>query len=428
MKSYLNGIRNVAFTSDDPVIDGVVSLPIEHDKNVAVARAAAVANYVLESHGDIEHPLLIMDLNNVLIQYKRWMDNLPRITPFYAVKCNSDPTLVAYLQSLGCNFDCASSAEMDLVVNELNHPPDHVVYSNPCKLSSHIEHAKGLCIRKTVVDNVEEVNKLKKHFPRAQILIRLACVDSKSLCPMSGKFGAVGRKIRDILGRAADLDMEVIGCHFHVGSGCSDPVTYQMALADTRRAFDIGLALGHDMHIVDIGGGFPQLQASGECVTFNGTRFEDICSVINQTIDEYFPIDSNPNVKFFGEPGRFFAGGSSALLTKIHSKSVEENEIRYSLNDGVYGSFNCVFYDNVTLRPYPLKNPNRSPAQIPAVLFGPTCDGIDKIMENVTNLPDLAVGERVIWLGMGAYTSAAATRFNGFDTPKYFHYKSIDNY
>ena len=48
--------------------------------------------------------------------------------------------------------------------------------------------------------------------------------------------------------------------------------------------------------------------------------------------------------------------------------------------------------------------------------FGPTCDGFDVIMEGEFSL--LKEGERLIWPDMGAYTQAAASKFNGFEPPK----------
>jgi ornithine decarboxylase len=48
-------------------------------------------------------------------------------------------------------------------------------------------------------------------------------------------------------------------------------------------------------------------------------------------------------------------------------------------------------------------------------LFGPTCDSIDLISEEVL-LPELAIGEWVYVENFGAYTAAASSNFNGFHT------------
>jgi ornithine decarboxylase len=331
------------------------------------------------------------------------------------------------LQSLGVNFDCATSAEMDLVVNTLGHNPNNVIYSNPCKLPSHIRYARDVGVRLTIIDNMDEIPKIKRHNPDAQVLIRLACADSSSQCPMSCKFGVTNDRVEEVLMHAMDYQLEVIGVHFHVGSGCSDPHAYHKALLDARRAFDIGCEVGHNMHVLDLGGGYPGLSLDGSCQTSNGVHFEEMAIVINSLIGQLFPNDDG-QYKIMAEPGRFMCAGSAVLLTKIHSKCVsgtqEDRVIRYYLNDGLYGCFNCVLYDHQTVRPETLVEVSARDKPRSSTIFGPTCDGFDKIMDGVEHLPELNVEERLIWMSMGAYTTAASTTFNGFPQAKYFYYRA----
>lgn len=50
----------------------------------------------------------VCDLGDVLKKHLRWTRALPRVTPFYAVKCNDSRAVVMTLASLGTGFDCAS--------------------------------------------------------------------------------------------------------------------------------------------------------------------------------------------------------------------------------------------------------------------------------------------------------------------------------
>jgi ornithine decarboxylase len=128
------------------------------------------------------------------------------------------------------------------------------------------------------------------------------------------------------------------------------------------------------------------------------------------------------------EPGRFMCAGSSALLTKIHSKcKVDDDTVRYYINDGLYGCFNCVLYDHQTVKPQTLdERPEARKGPKNVTIFGPTCDGFDKIMdEGAGHLPEMNVDDRLIWMTMGAYTTAASTTFNGFPQAEYFYYRSI---
>lgn len=53
-------------------------------------------------------------------------------------------------------------------------------------------------------------------------------------------------------------------------------------------------------------------------------------------------------------------------------------------------------------------------------LWGPTCDGLDCISEK-TELPELNVGDWLIFRDMGAYTISAATTFNGMAKPACYY-------
>lgn len=56
---------------------------------------------------------------------------------------------------------------------------------------------------------------------------------------------------------------------FHVGSGCPDLHAYAQSIADARLVFEMGAELGHRMHLLDLGGGFPGLEGAK-------VRFEEV--------------------------------------------------------------------------------------------------------------------------------------------------------
>lgn len=54
----------------------------------------------------------VCDLGDVVKKHFRWARALPRVTPFYAVKCNDSRAVVMTLASLGAGFDCASKVSL----------------------------------------------------------------------------------------------------------------------------------------------------------------------------------------------------------------------------------------------------------------------------------------------------------------------------
>ena len=211
----------------------------------------------------IEDPFYVVDLGIVTAQLARWRAAFPRVVPYYAVKCNPDPAIVRTLMSMGCNFDCASRAEIELVQDiastlpaELSRP--EIVYANPCKGRGHVIDAVCRGVRLMTFDNVAEVQKCARVSKQIKLILRIITDDSGSQCRLSSKFGAPPQHWPVLLGEAKKWGLEVVGVSFHVGSGCRDATRYEMALKDCKRLFEMAERdFGFKMTLLDIGGGFP---------------------------------------------------------------------------------------------------------------------------------------------------------------------------
>jgi diaminopimelate decarboxylase len=125
------------------------------------------------------------------------------------------------------------------------------------------------------------------------------------------------------------------------------------------------------------------------------------------------------SIQFISEPGRFFSQRTHTLVLNVIGKKKiindkNENIIVYYLNDGVYNSFNCIFFDHC--KPIILPFNERDGKLHKSKIFGATCDSIDVISEEIL-LPELAIGEWVYVENFGAYTVAASSSFNGIQKP-----------
>ena len=143
----------------------------------------------------IEDPFYIVDLGIVSTQLAGWRAAFPRVAPYYAIKCNPDPAIVRTLMSLGCNFDCASRGEIELVQQIArtlpeDFPAPEIIYANPCKGRGHIIDAVCRGVRKMTFDNVAEVQKCAMVSKKIQLIMRIITDDSGSQCRLSSKFGA----------------------------------------------------------------------------------------------------------------------------------------------------------------------------------------------------------------------------------------------
>lgn len=245
-------------------------------------------------------------------------------------------------------------------------------------------------------------------------------------CELGVKFGAQPNEAPALLRHAAKLHLNVVGVAFHVGSGCSEPQAFHRAIAASRQVFREAEAEGFNMTLLDIGGGF---------LGGKDSTLDEAASCINEALDMNFP--ESMGVRVIAEPGRYFVSAAFTLATPIINKreislkdsseisndsplqaglNDAEKSTMYFIDDGLYGSFNCVLYDHQVVKPVPLlEYPG---GDSPSSVWGPTCDGIDRVIENMELPSALAVGDWLVWEEMGAYTLSAAGNFNGFPLPQ----------
>jgi ornithine decarboxylase len=337
--------------------------------------------------------------------FQKWIRLFPNVEPYYAIKCNPDPVILDVLANCGANFDAASPAEIDAACERVH--PSRVIYANPCKVSRDIEYARSCGIQLTTFDNISEYEKIRLAGNDMNMLLRIYANDTTAKCVLSNKYGAMPDEWQSILEHVRDNgNMDSIrGVSFHIGSGANDPRAFTQAIIAARTLFNQATDMGYKFTILDIGGGF-------SCDNID-TMAVHIRASLNEFEQAY------PGTRYIAEPGRYFAESVANLYTKIIGVRSRPDGPHYWINDSLYGSFNCILFDHAHPIPEPLTL-HRTP-KVSSTIWGSTCDGMDKIMEN-TKLPLLMTGDWLEWVNMGAYTQAAATTFNGIP---FAHIKKI---
>jgi len=345
-----------------------------------------------------------------------WKNNLPNIQPHFAVKCNNDDVLMNHLASKSVNFDCASYGEIKQIL-DLGVSSDRIIYANPYKSSTDIKYAIENKVPLTVVDSVEELQKINSigkvnSNEKIDILIRVKVNDKDSLMPFSSKFGSDFNETLNILKLAKKEKINISGFSFHVGSGCYNSNQYSDAINLVLNIIDKSRKLKYNSNfkIIDIGGGF-----SGD----DDNKFLSQTSSINDAIHS---IKSNvmSKLKIISEPGRFYMTKTHTLYVPIIAKRKVGNKFFYIVDESLYSSFSNIAYDMASPSFKVIKKKsnefNHSVASFDhdSVVFGRTCDSQDKLIE--LRLPELQIGDYFEIENMGAYTTVSSTNFNGFLT------------
>jgi diaminopimelate decarboxylase len=367
----------------------------------------------LEKNDHSNRSFFLVDIGQIVKLHEVWKDCLPDVQPYYAVKCNPNSDIIRMLSKIGVNFDCASKKEIEMVLS-VTQDPSRIIYANPCKQLDYIKYATEQSVDLMTFDCELELSKIKLCSPNARLLLRIAVDDSGSVVKFSSKFGCKPEDIEGLLITAKKLDLNIVGFSFHVGSGCHTPYQYYNAIYQCKLACNIADKLGITCSMIDIGGGFP-----GQNIEY---LFYDIAHSVRQAMEDFFLKEiEEKTIEFIAEPGRYFAESTHTLVVNIIGKKIMKStapgsplEYVYYINDGVYGSFNCIFFDHA--RPVIKTMCENGDQLYSSKIFGPTCDSIDVVAEKIM-LPELFVGDWLYVDNFGAYTGAAGSEFNGMEKP-----------
>ncbi len=98
---------------------------------------------------------------------------------------------------MDCGFDVASAAEM-YMINKTRISTDKIIFANPIKDIDHIQSAKKYGIKLMTFDASDELVKIKKHYPNAEVVLRIAVLNTTARWNLSLKFGAIFEEIPTI--------------------------------------------------------------------------------------------------------------------------------------------------------------------------------------------------------------------------------------
>ncbi|MBY8275516.1 type III PLP-dependent enzyme [Vibrio fluvialis] len=344
-------------------------------------------------------PLLMLDCDIIRQQYRALSAALPNVTLHFALKPLPHPVVVRTLLQEGASFDLATTGEVELVAQE-GVPAERTIHTHPIKRDADIRDALAYGCNVFVVDNLNELAKFKAYRDDVELLVRLSFRNSEAFADLSKKFGCSAEQALTIIEMAKEWNIRIKGLSFHVGSQTTNPQKYVEAIHTCKEVMEQVVERGLPaLSTLDIGGGFP----------VNYTKqvmpIDQFCVPINEALAEL-----PETVQVIAEPGRFIVAQSMMSVASVMGQAERDGQTWYYLDDGVYGSFSGLIFDDAQ---YPLVTLKQEGEYAPSVLAGPTCDSIDVIAENIL-LPKLDNGDLIIGRMMGAYTSATATDFNFF--------------
>lgn len=348
-----------------------------------------------------DHPILYLSPETLQASAARFQGGFDGLVT-YAVKANDRAEVLDNLVAAGLRaFDVASPAEMEMVRRAC--PDAALHYNNPVRSATEVSFGIAQGVVSWSVDDMGELDKLR-HIPAgSEIAVRFKLPVSGAAYDFGEKFGATPSQAVELLKQVAARGYTPAMC-FHPGTQCEDARAWQSYIAE---AAQIAARAGVRLARLNVGGGF----AANRMGT--PIDLEAVFDVIHRTVRDSF--SDGPQPALVCEPGRAMVAEGFTLASRVKALRGDGGDTVF-LNDGIYGGLSDLRDIGLTgrIRVIGSDGTPRLAAHQPRTVYGPTCDSLDRLPGALGLPADMCVDDYVLFDGMGAYSVAVSTGFNGY--------------
>jgi len=328
----------------------------------------------------------------------------------YAMKANSNQSVLRTLAKLGAGADVVSGGELKRGL-AAGIPPERIVFSGVGKTEAELRAALAadiLCLNVESEPELELLSRLASEQGKtARVSIRVnPDVDSGSHAKIStgkseNKFGIPLTHARSVYARAAKLPgLRVTGVDVHIGSQITDLVPLEAAFRLLAEFVQVLRADGHTISHVDFGGGLG--------IPYHMDReAPPLPSAYAAMVKR---VTHNLGCTLLFEPGRMIVGNAGILVSRvIHVKQGDAKKfviIDAAMNDLIRPTLYEAHHDILPVR----EAPKDAPA-ITADVVGPVCESGDYLALG-RELPEPKAGDLLAIMTAGAYGAVQSGTYN----------------
>ncbi|MBC6936087.1 MAG: type III PLP-dependent enzyme [Chloroflexi bacterium] len=355
-------------------------------------------------------PSLVLDFKVIKEHYDGLLAAMPGASLFYAVKANASPQILALVVERGGGLEIASLAELERAL-DAGAPGSRIICSNPIKNPAFLERMHHEGVYAMTADSTYELEKIARHAPGSRVYVRLAVDNRGSVLPLAGKFGVDAEEALALFDLARELGLDPIGLSFHVGSQCLSANSWANAIRTCGEVWRAAAGRGHRLNFLDIGGGFP----AGHYHTPSIPTVNEIGAAVMDAVRRYIPREDLDILAL--EPGRGLVGEAGRLLVSVVGKARRGGDEWLYLDAGVFNGLMETYEGFPPVVRLLADDAGERPVRS-YTLAGPSCDSCDVVARGV-ELPEVHIGDRLVFLDAGAYTNEYAAAFNGFPIPRW---------
>ncbi len=380
---------------------------------------------VAEKHGT---PLYVYSSETFRDRYMRLDDAFSAIDHevAYAVKANSNLSVLRLLAGLGSGFDIVSGGELFRVL-KAGGDPGKCTFAGVGKTREEIEYALREGIYSINVESEEESAFISQVAGELNLVAPIAFrvnpnVDAKthkyiSTGKSENKFGIDFEFIADAYERASKLpNLNLKGLQMHIGSQLTSISPFVEAVEKVAPlAADLKAKYG--IEFFSIGGGigivYEKALASGSESWWNDQPEEIRPLTPEQYATAIIPTLEPLGLKILLEPGRFIAGNAGILVSKCLYEKKGTTKTFKIVDSGMHQLIRPALYEGF----HEIVPVTESAGAVESVdVVGPICESGDFFCQN-RQVNSFMPGELIALMSAGAYGMVMASTYNSHPLP-----------
>ena len=375
-------------------------------------------------------PLYVYSAGTIIDHYSRLDAALGSIDHeiAYAVKANSNLSVLRLLATHGAGFDIVSGGELFRVI-KAGGDPAHCTFAGVGKTRDEIVYALEQGIYSFNVESEEELRYLDQVAGELGMIAPAAVrvnpnVDAHthkyiSTGKSENKFGVDFTTISDLYERASKelKNIKLRGLQMHIGSQLTSIAPFIEAVEKVTPLV-VELKARHGIEFWSIGGGigiiYKHSLESGSINWWEKQPIDERPLTIERYGKELVPRLKDLGLKILLEPGRYVVGNAGVLLTKcLYEKRGSAKTFKIvdaGMNDLIRPALYEGHHEIV-----PLAEPATG-ERVKVDVVGPICESGDFFCQD-RPLPDFQPGEYVALMSAGAYGFVMASNYNSRPLP-----------
>lgn len=324
----------------------------------------------------------------------------------FAVKANSNLSVLKHMAGLGAGCDCVSIGEVKRALFA-GVPKYKIIFSGVGKRDDEIEEALKNDILMLNLESEEEMKRVEIIASKLNVQARISIRVNPNIDPKThpyistglheNKFGVDIESAKRMYIHAKNApSLDPVGIHFHIGSQITEIEPFKEAAVVLANLVRNLKALNIDLKFFDVGGGI-------------GIQYKDEETIaLYDYAQSIFSSLSGLDVTLVCEPGRYLVGDCGYFLTKV----LYEKHNGFKRFVIVDGAMNDLIRPSLYQAYHSIEADGKASDNVSVCdVVGPVCESGDFFAKNI-ELPPLSHDDLLVVKSAGAYGFTMSSNYN----------------